>query len=116
MAEVQNIDTNGIPVQFLEPYYVTLRFQFRSTNTNTNTNGNNTSGSQHPSNQHEGIIESFITLTGTSSDPEIILDTPIMGIQLVEMVDARLPKQAEAVATSNGRRTILGYVVDKALM
>ncbi len=116
MAEVQNIDTNGIPVQFLEPYYVTLRFQFRTTNTNTNQNGNNTSASQHPSSQHEGIIESFITLTGTSSDPEIILDTPIMGIQLVEMVDARLPKQAEAVATSNGRRTILGYVVDKALM
>jgi hypothetical protein len=116
MAEVQNIDTNGIPVQFLEPYYVTLRFQFRTTNTNTNSNGNNTSMSQHPSNQHEGIIESYITLTGTSSEPEIILDTPIMGIQLVEMVDARLPKQAEAVATSTGRRTILGYVVDKALI
>jgi hypothetical protein len=112
MAEVQNIDTNGIPVQFLEPYYVTLRFQFRTTNTNTNQNGNN----NVPSSQHEGIIESFITLTGTSSDPEIILDTPIMGIQLVEMVDARLPKQAEAVATSNGRRTILGYVIDKSLM
>ena len=115
MAEVQNIDTNGIPVQFLEPYYVTLRFQFRTTNTNTN-NGSSATMSQHPSNQHEGIIESFITLTGTSSEPEIILDTPIMGIQLVEMVDARLPKQAEAVATSTGRRTILGYVVDKALI
>lgn len=131
MAEVQNIDTNGIPVQFLEPYYITLRFQFRSTNSSTNTSSMNmgrnrdqerdrgtnmTQKSQHPSSQHEGIVESFITLTGTSSSPEIVLDTPIMGIQMVEMIDARLPKQAEAVATSNGRRTILGYVVDKALM
>ena len=116
MAEVQNIDTNGIPVQFLEPYYITLRFQFRSTNSNTNQRTNTSEKSQHPSSQHDGIVESFITLTGTSSTPEIVLDTPIMGIQMVEMIDARLPKQAEAVATSTGRRTILGYVVDKNLM
>ncbi len=106
MGEVQNIDTNGIPVQFLEPYYITLRFQFRVAIPGSNSSNTNS---------YE-VIDSYITLTGTESVKEIILDQPIIGIQLVEMTDARLPKQAEAVATSNGRRALLGVVIDRSLV
>jgi hypothetical protein len=106
MGEVQNIDTNGIPVEFLEPYYITLRFQFRIPNVGSNSSNTNS----------YDIIDSYITLTGTEAVKEIILDQPIVGIQLVEMTDARLPKQAEAVATSSGRRSILGVVVDRSLI
>jgi hypothetical protein len=59
--------------------------------------------------------ESYITLTGTESSPTINLDSPIEGIQCVEMVDARMPKFAEGVALVDQRRAILGYVVDESL-
>jgi hypothetical protein len=106
MAEVQNIDTNGIPVQFLEPYYVTLHFQFRVPKP---------SASGRSSAEDFDLTDSFITISGTESTHEVVLESPVTGIQLVELVEARLPHQAEAVATANGRRAILGYVVDKAL-
>lgn len=103
MAEVQNYDTNGIPVQFLEPYYVTMRIQFRVARPVR---------SGETVDQAFNVEDTFITLTGTESSPEIVLDKAVSGIQLVELMDARLPKQAEAVATSSGRRCILGYVSD----
>jgi hypothetical protein len=97
MNEVSNIGPVGIglPVQFKQPYYVTMRIQTRSRDGRTD--------------------ESYITLTGTESSPIINLDSPIEGIQCVEMVDARMPKFAEGVALVDQRRAILGYVVDESL-
>lgn len=106
MAEVQNIDTNGIPVQFLEPYYITLRLQFRLPRP----------VSQTPNGKIDyELQDSFITLTGTESSKEVVLGQAVTGIQMVEICEARMPKQAEAVATPNGRRAILGYVIDTSL-
>lgn len=97
MNEVSNIGPVGIglPVQFKQPYYVTMRIQTRTRDGRTE--------------------ESYITLTGTESSPVINLDSPIEGIQRVEMVDARMPKYAEGVALVDQRRAILGYVVDESL-
>jgi hypothetical protein len=97
MNEVSNTGVLGIglPVQFLEPYYVTLRIQTRT--------------------RDNDISESFITLHGTESSPIINLDAPIEGLQFVELVEARIPRQAEAVVTPGVRRAILGYVVDESL-
>lgn len=97
MNEVSNTGILGIglPVQFREPYYVTLRISNK--------------------NRDDSINESFITLYGTDPSPVISLDTPLEGLQHVELVDARIPRQAEAVVTPGVRRSILGYVTDMSL-
>lgn len=97
MNEVSNTGVLGIglPVQFREPYYVTLRISNK--------------------NRDDSINESFITLYGTDPSPIISLDTPLEGLQYVELVDARIPRQAEAVVTADYRRAILGYVTDLSL-
>lgn len=97
MNEVSNTGILGIglPVQFREPYYVTLRISNK--------------------NRDDSINESFITLYGTDPSPIITLDTPLEGLQYVELVDARIPRQAEAVVTPDNRRAILGYVTDLSL-
>jgi hypothetical protein len=97
MNEVSNFGPVGIglPVQFREPYYVTMRIVTRT--------------------RDHRQDESYITLTGIDSSPIITLDSPIEGIQCVEMVEARMPKYAEGVALEDQRRAILGYVIDESL-
>jgi hypothetical protein len=85
----------GLPVQFLEPYYVTLRVVSRGRDNKTS--------------------DSFIVLTGIDSSPTVELDAPLNNVVLVEVMEARIPKQPEPPATVDNRRAILGYVVDKAL-
>ena len=85
----------GIPVQFVEPYYITIRITSKSRD------GKN--------------VESYITLTGTESSPSVTLDAPLNNIVLVEVMEARIPNQAEPPATIDTRRAIMGYVVDTSL-
>ncbi len=91
----QGVRNVGLPVQFIEPYYITIRVTSKGRDSKP--------------------VDSYITLTGTESSPSITLEAPLNNVVLVEVMEARIPKQPEPPATVDTRRAIMGYVVDTSL-
>ncbi len=94
--EIMNAPVGDLPVEFVKPYYITLKIEFRATN------------------KTNEIGSSLITITGTESIKIIQLDTPIDGISSIEIMEASLPKivQPPIVPT---RSVFMGYITDLSL-
>ena len=90
--EVFNSPINELPVVFVEPYYITLKLEFREPSGN--------------------VAKSFITLYGTESTKTIVLDRPLNGLASIEVMEARIPKCPESLVQDETRRALLGYVIE----
>jgi hypothetical protein len=92
--EIANPPTGDILVEFVKPYFITLKLEFRAAD-----NPNNVT------------VSSLITLYGTESVKTVTLDTPISGVASIEVVEASMPKIVQpAVAPS--RSVFMGYIAD----
>ncbi len=92
--EIANAPTGDIPVDFVKPYFITLKLEFRSSE-----------------NASSVLASSLITLYGTESVKTVTLDTPISGVASIEVVEASLPKIVQP-AVDPSRSVFTGYIVD----
>ena len=92
--EIANPPTGDLLVEFVKPYFITLKLEFRA-----------------PDNPNNVIGSSLITLYGTESVKTVNLDTPIAGVASLEVVEASMPKVVQA-AVAPSRSVFIGYIVD----